>query len=320
MNTQYQDSEHDLEAEAKRRALEAIPPSPEGPSSPSHRETEIHNALDTLETGAHRRRLRSRLRRTLRPSSVHPDEELTFKHGSFDEVLAILREESVKRRKRRNLLTGLFVGILGLYLVLAICTHDMHLLATLGSYTSLLTIGTVATQRQKSASLSLARFNDVRAVGPLAEALHYHDRTRTLSPIAENALIELLPRMKASDAALLSPEQRQHLNRALRGKNIDLILAILKAYEQVGDTGAIAEVEKLAAGRGSSGNNPRVVAAAQECLPALRQSAERQQAGAQLLRASDAGPASPDTLLRPALPQASTDPADQLLRPTNTQA
>lgn len=128
-------------------------------------------------------------------------------------------------------------------------------------------------------------------------------------------MISLLPRMKASDAALLSPEQRFFLNRALKSKDTALTLAILKAWEQVGDASAIGKVEKLAEGRGRGERIPKVVEAAKDCLPALRQSAERQQIGSQLLRPSDGNLTPSDVLLRPAMPHAPTEPSNQLLRP-----
>ena len=233
----------------------------------------------------------------------------------LDEVLAVLNQESRKRGKRQKLFVGLFLGMAALFTLIAILTHNTSIIASMGGYISLTVIGAAASQQQKSASLAIARFDDVRAIGALAEALEFKDKR--VAPIAEKSLIHLLPRLKASDASLLNPEQRFCLNRALRGKNTELTVAILKAWEQIGDERAIEEVEKLARGRGRGGSSPTVVVAAQECLPFLRQSAERQQIGSQLLRPSDGNLTPSDVLLRPATPHASTDPADQLLRPTN---
>jgi hypothetical protein len=61
-----------------------------------------------------------------------------------------------------------------------------------------------------------------------------------------------------------------------------------------------------------------IMEAARECLPALRQSLESRQIGSLLLRPAEGPTAQPDTLLRPALPHASVESAEQLLHPTDT--
>ena len=315
MNTQDLETPNDLEAEAQQRHIEAARAPVESPDPVPELEQEIQSVLAKIEAPSARQRIRASLHGMFRPRSAQAAETNPQEQVSLDEVLSILREESRTRTKRRNLFIGIYLGFLGLFITVAIVTHDRHMLNFLGSFNGLVAASAAVSQRQKAASVRLALFNHVRVVGPLAEALGYQDKG--VQSIAAKKLTELLPQMKASDASLISPEQRGALNKALRGKNIELILAILKAWEQVGDTKAIEEVEKLAAGRGYGGRNPKVVAAAQECLPFLRQSAERQQVSAQLLRASDGNLTPSDVLLRPAMPRASTEPADQLLRPTN---
>jgi hypothetical protein len=170
-------------------------------------------------------------------------------------------------------------------------------------------------EQRKSVALAMARFEDVRAVGALAEALEFNDYQ--ILPIVNRALIRLLPRLQASDAPLLSPHQRACLNRALQGREVGLILAILKAWEQVGDSKAIPDVQYLAEGRGEGRWYPSVRRAAKECLPALKQSAERQQIGSQLLRASEGDLTSGDALLRPVQAHSPTESPEQLLRPNS---
>lgn len=63
-----------------------------------------------------------------------------------------------------------------------------------------------------------------------------------------------------------------------------------------------------------------ILEAALECLPALRQSIENRHIGSQLLRPADGNRTPSEVLLRPAAPQASSDPPDQLLRSTNDAA
>jgi hypothetical protein len=232
----------------------------------------------------------------------------------FDEVLSLLSKETRKRTRLRYFCGGLFMTLVLLGIFLAIVKHDHSVLSHVGSFAGLAIAGAAATRKQKSAALAISRFDDIRAIGPLAETLEYRDKS--LLPIATQTLICLLPRMKASDAFLLNTAQRACLNRALQGKNTDLTLAILKAWEQVGDFNAIPEVEKLAEGHGYGGRYLTVITAARECLPYLRQSAERQQFSAQLLRPSDGNTTPSDVLLRPATPHTAAEPSDELLRPT----
>jgi len=242
-------------------------------------------------------------------------EEDQLQHMEFEEVLGILRKESLKLSKvwiYNLLMVSIYVA---LALLLAKFAHNRFLLDNWTGFLGGMVSWVVVSDRAKSAAVSIARFDDVRAVGPLAQALWFKDRR--VASIASGALIRLLPRLQASDAFLLSPAQRSCMNRALRGKNIELTMAILKAWEQVGDADAIPEVENLAEGRGKGGRFSKVVEAAKACLPFLRQSAERQRIGAQLLRPANGNLTPTDTLLRPALPHTSTEPSEQLLRPTD---
>jgi hypothetical protein len=100
------------------------------------------------------------------------------------------------------------------------------------------------------------------------------------------------------------------LLKALGGKDRDLTLAILKAWEQVGDEKALPAVERLAAGTWDS----RVRAAADACLPALRQRAELARQRDTLLRPASAPGTGSEVLLRPAAGPGETSAA-LLLRP-----
>jgi hypothetical protein len=316
VNTQHLETQTEPETETHISALGVTSPTLEAISTPPPAtEAEIQDVLQKIQAKSPRRRFRSRVRSLFMAQSPTAQDPGQLMHLELAAVLGILREESQNRAKRQKRFIGIFLGIIILMIAISILTHSTHLFNTLGSYVGILSMGAVVSQQQKSAAAVIARFNDVRAVGPLAEALEYKDKD--MLPLTEQTLIRLLPMMKASDASLLSPNQRACLNRALRGKNPALILAILKAYEQVGDAGAISDVEKLAAGRGRGGRDAKIVAVAQECLPFLRQSAERQQVGAQLLRPADGNLTPSDVLLRPAMPHASTEPSGELLRPTD---
>jgi len=129
-------------------------------------------------------------------------------------------------------------------------------------------------------------------IGPLSYCLSDKDPDvrKSLSP----ALKAHLPRVQATDRAQFTPEVMDALVKALDGKDRDLTLAILKALEQIGDGRALEAVERLA----SKSKDARVRQAAEECLPALRESAEIARQSAILLRPAEA-PADA-TLLRPA--------------------
>lgn len=237
---------------------------------------------------------------------------------ALDALLAMVQQEAAKRKtKRRRILIGLTiycVFIIGMTAALSIAQGklDASLLRTMGSMSGLIAATFAVSQTQKNATQKLAEFEDIRIVGPLAEALEFNDKN--IRTVTEEALIKLLPRLQASDAHLLNEDQRACLNRALKGKNTQLVLAILKAYEQVGDEKALPFVEKLAEGEGRSGKDARVQAEAIECLPHLKARIEQQRASQTLLRASDAIATPPEVLLRPAEATVSDTPPEQLLR------
>jgi hypothetical protein len=166
-----------------------------------------------------------------------------------------------------------------------------------------------AKQRYKTAMQSLMKSEDLRVVGPLTEALSTSD-TRS---IAASALCRLLPRLQFGDAHLLNEKQRRSLYRELEGTDTDLILAILKAFEQVGDSKDLPYVERLAQAAAERPTGGRLLAEAQHCLLFLKARAEHEHTRQTLLRAASASDTPPDVLLRPASSTPETEP-QQLLR------
>lgn len=187
--------------------------------------------------------------------------------------------------------------------------------------------------RQSTGTMS--ELDDVRLIGPLAQMLQIEDRhVRTRAGVA---LTQLLPRLHASETHLLDTAQRALLCRVLayplndvfRSELVvlltrqtqqmaDLQIAILKAFEQVGDAKALPIVERVAMSKAKTADQQRVHAAAVQCLPYLRARAAQQQAHQSLLRASSAMETNPDILLRPA-GATNTPDAQQLLRPDADQ-
>ncbi len=227
-------------------------------------------------------------------------------------LLEALQKEGLRQRRRRIRITiGVSTYILFMLFV-AITTRHFGGMGGIGGMTGLLISAAAATQQQKGMVRSLAQFDDIRIVGPLAELLEMLDADT--GAVAEGALVRLLPRLQASDAAKPFTAQRQALYRALKRKNAALVTAILKALEQIGDYQALPYVEKLLEGEGQAAKDPQVQEAARECLPFLQQLAQQEQARQTLLRAAAATPEThSETLLRPASGVPTVDP-EQLLR------
>lgn len=167
----------------------------------------------------------------------------------------------------------------------------------------------MGTSFYKTAIETLKRADDVRAIGALVEALEFMDMD-TQSAACE-ALARLLPRLQATDATLLNPNQRKRLYRFLGKSDKRLILALLKALEQIGDSNALPYVERLAT---SKKVDTRIREAAQSCMPYLQFRQEEEHNIQTLLRAASTG-ATAETLLRSANETPETDPMHLLRVP-----
>lgn len=233
-----------------------------------------------------------------------------------DALIASLRQLARRQRLRHRLVLTMTVllmsGFIGLILSLS---GDIWPFVFIFYFALLSGIGGVVdkfTRRRQDIeeAKALSRYGGARSVGILAEALTVSD----VQIYAAEALIRELPQLKANDAPLLNAEQRKYLYGALMGDNANLILAILKALEQIGDEAAIPYVEQLALGHGSF-NYRNIREAAEACLPYLHERAAKQKEHQTLLRASSAADvvtSAPDTLLRPAQYSNPTQPQELL--------
>ncbi len=118
------------------------------------------------------------------------------------------------------------------------------------------------------------------------------------------ALLSLLKRLRTKDSVLLQERHRKFLNKYLLKKtdyNSSLKIAILEAYQQVGDESALQTVERLIAQRVGeyNGRGERVRRAAEECLPYLQRNLGHVTQIQTLLRPSS-HPEKQEELLRPA--------------------
>jgi hypothetical protein len=174
-----------------------------------------------------------------------------------------------------------------------------------------LTSRLATSENQRRLLVSLAAHDDVRIVGPLISAYYWPDMEVHAATIAE-ALVRLLPRLKVSDASILDEKQRESLRRALGSGNDALILAILKALEQIGNERDVKVVQRLAYGRAWTLRQKVIQEAAAACLPGLQARLER--SGNKLLRVTDDHD---ESLLRPSSNAGYTD---TLLRPDRTDS
>ncbi|MCW3051767.1 MAG: hypothetical protein JWN14_937, partial [Chthonomonadales bacterium] len=133
-------------------------------------------------------------------NAIHPDSLLRME---VEEILAILRQER-RNRARWRYVSVFFGATLGV--ILPFCMFRWHAMVGIGIYSVLLPLSffvsrKVASKKHQAATATLSRFDDIRAVGPLAEALEFPHHE--VQPVSERALIRLLPRLQASDASLL---------------------------------------------------------------------------------------------------------------------
>ena len=90
----------------------------------------------------------------------------------------------------------------------------------------------------------VAQSRDARMIGPLLDYLTAYDSI--LTPLALDGLTAILPHVRNSNANLLTLADRTRLRRLVSSKRKSLVLAILTAYRQVGDSRDAPAVRSLA--------------------------------------------------------------------------
>lgn len=163
--------------------------------------------------------------------------------------------------------------------------------------------------RRRQAAHALYLAGEPRAVGVLAVASR--DGDHAVQRVADQALRDLLPRVRASDSMYIDAEQMHALLELAEHGNAHMQSNVLKALEQIGDQRAIPVVENLTL----AGRTTNVRRCALACLPFLIERVRLAREQSTLLRASASPGAAavPAQLLRPANGVEDTPP-QQLLR------
>ncbi len=164
--------------------------------------------------------------------------------------------------------------------------------------------------KQRKSVSELRQAGDPRAVGVLAIAAR--DTETSVRVPAQQALRELLPRVRADHAGDITPAQMNALLELAFRSEPALQIAVLQGLEQIGDGRAVPVVQNL-----SLSAHPHVRDQATHCLPYLTERVRRAEQSATLLRGtvSPAQTAAPHELLRSVSQPADNTPASELLRP-----
>src|SRR5579884_1260446 len=169
----------------------------------------------------------------------------------IDTLLAILEREN-RNRKRLSRILPAFAVLYTIFIFALLLTMWKVFGQFNGAFFAFFGVmgimGAMAvSESYKRAARKLEKLDDIRAVGAWAEALEVPDKE--VRQMARKALTRLLPTLRASDAYRLNAEQRQclaaHLLRAAREEEVDFIMLLLQALEQIGDSSAIPYVQKL---------------------------------------------------------------------------
>ncbi len=240
-------------------------------------------------------------------------QEVARKKQRVEKMIEQLREEIAEARRARQ---GqrfraflLLLGALGFFYA-----QGMHIFVYWWLVFPLSGFWAIDRSRGHVAVQRLSEAWDPRAVGVLAVV--GQDSDVILRQQAQDALLKLLPRIRASDATYIDAEGMKALIGLLREDFDPLRLAILQALEQIGDERAVPMVMDL---RDSPRVRLEVRQAAAECLPALENRARLARESATLLRASSglSPTEASSVLLRPA--SSAEAAADNLLRPVENE-
>lgn len=164
-----------------------------------------------------------------------------------DGVLEILREESIRRRagtRKLRVGAGVLIAIALLSAGVNFATgHSFDVLTLLPIFvlgTSGLAMG--ASGRHKLSVKNAALLGDLRAIGGIIEALDCGDPE--VVQLAESALVDLLPLVKAEDGVMIDDHQRHVLTAALgTTSNREFFATGVGALRHIGDARSLQALD-----------------------------------------------------------------------------
>ena len=257
-----------------------------------------------------------------RPARVEPEFTLTkaeqARREREQELLGQLLHQFKRKSRHRRFclryftLTGSFALITGMAMMFDSAMMDALLtpFEIMAAFALVIVCAGTRLHGQMATLVATIPESDVRAIGPLLEAMRLAD----MEGIPQRALKEMLPLLEPGDAVLFTDAHRHCLHLALDDPNTDLVILLLKALEKIGDGRSISAVKRLANGSGRARIDPQVLYAAQHCLPLLEARSVHDTANQTLLRASAIQPENGANLLRSVEQQSDTAP-DELLHP-----
>ena len=256
----------------------------------------------------------------------------------FHADLADIIKAITGNRKRTSIGIGIGIGLF--YLAYMLVFFLMGIMASVppGMEAILWFLGTIAVltpialtgvgifrmnvvRRRKRLAECIKDIDDLNALPALIELLEFSNPTvqKAITP----PVTRLLSRLRASDAYLLGFLHRTALARTLntpRTRKLPpaFFVAVLEAFEQIGDSQVLPTVAWLAQGKGAGGDHPPIQEAAKACQAHLEEQLRRHQAPYLLLRPSSLAEA-PQNLLRPVASAPDSAP-HELLRADNSQS
>ena len=228
--------------------------------------------------------------------------------AEFRQATAEIHAEELKRRMRMT--AGIaFIAIMVYYAHFIVFSYWWILLLIGGGAAA---GNSAASGRQRSAAYALSKLDEPSAVGALA--MMWQEGDHFIQAAADQALRTLLPKVRASDAAVIDREQMSALLYVTSHSDPKMQIAALQALQQIGDERAFETAQYL-----SLSTTPQVREMAKDLIPFLIQRAKRTQEQTTLLRASSSMPnaTAPDELLRAAEPVKTETPTQELLRPAS---
>ena len=210
----------------------------------------------------------------------------------IEELLRTLKEQAQRRKRYRVWRIAANVTIFAFLLYAAIyAVNRWQLPASNARGFAEVAFGIIAliaaSRTQKTAVKTLAQYDGVRTIGPLAEALTWMDAV--VGDLAAEALERILPTVNADNAPSLNADELAALHVTLTPAATELrpglAVAVIRALPFLGDVHSITPVRHLAE---NANVYPHVKAAATECLDAIRRRAELVRDANTLLRASEA--------------------------------